>query len=56
VKDVQLNDKSLNRIYVTHEELMQGGKLKLVLVFSSETEAEWSRRALRTPFSGTIVR
>ena len=56
MKDVPLNDKSLNRIYVTHEELMQGGTLKLVSVFSSGTEAKWSRRALRTPFSGTIVR
>jgi predicted alpha-1,2-mannosidase len=49
VKDVQLNGKSLDRSYVTHEELMQGGILKFI--FSSEKEAEWSRRPLRKPFS-----
>jgi predicted alpha-1,2-mannosidase len=49
LKDVQLNGRSLDRSYVTHEELMQGGVLRFV--FSSEKEAEWSRRALRAPFS-----
>ena len=53
VKDVQLNGKSLDRSYVTHEELMQGGTLKFV--FSNEKEAEWSRRSLRAPFSETTT-
>ena len=51
VKDVLLNGKSLNRSYVTHEELMQGGTLKFI--FSSEKEADWSHRALQAPFSET---
>jgi predicted alpha-1,2-mannosidase len=51
VKDVLLNGKSLDRSYVTHEELMSGGNLKFV--FSSEKDAAWSRRALRPPYSDT---
>lgn len=54
VKDIQLNGESLDRSYVTHEELMHGGTLKFF--FSSEKEAEWSRRSLRTPFSETADR
>jgi len=54
VRDVQFNGKSLNRSYVTHEELMQGGVLKFI--FSSEKEAEWSHRTLRKPFSELIGR
>lgn len=54
VKDVQLNGGSLDRTYVTHEELMQGGVLKFI--FSTEKEAEWSHRTLRTPFSELIAR
>ena len=49
IKDVLLNGKSLDRSYVTHEELMQGGELKFV--FSSEKDAAWSHRALRPPLS-----
>jgi predicted alpha-1,2-mannosidase len=51
LKDVLLNGKSLDRSYVTHEELMQGGDLKFV--FSSEKDAAWSHRALRPPYSET---
>lgn len=51
VKDVQLNGKSLNRAYITHEELMKGGELKFV--FSNAKEAEWSHRALTAPYSET---
>jgi predicted alpha-1,2-mannosidase len=54
VKDVQLNGRSLDRSYVTHQELMQGGELKFV--FSREQDATWSHRALRPPFSETAVR
>lgn len=53
VKDVELSGKSLDRSYVTHEELMQGGTLKFA--FSSEKEAGWSCRTLRAPFSETAA-
>lgn len=53
LKDVLLNGKSLDRSYVTHEELMQGGDLKFV--FSSEKDAAWSHRALRPPYSDTAA-
>src|ERR1700761_3693703 len=49
VKDVLLNGKSLDRSYVTHDELMNGGDLKFI--FSNEKDAEWSRRSLRPPYS-----
>lgn len=51
VKNVLLNGKSLDRSYVTHEELMKGGELKFI--FSIEKEAEWSHHVLRTPYSET---
>ena len=51
VKDVLLNGKSLDRSYVTHEELMKGGELKFF--FSGEKDAEWSHRKLRAPYSKT---
>jgi predicted alpha-1,2-mannosidase len=53
LKDVSLNGKSLDRSYVTHEELMQGGELKFV--FSSEKDAGWSHRALQSPYSETTA-
>jgi putative alpha-1,2-mannosidase len=53
VKDVLLNGKSLDRSYVTHQELMEGGELKFV--FSSEKDATWSHRALRAPYSETAA-
>jgi predicted alpha-1,2-mannosidase len=51
VKDVLLNGKSLDLSYVTQEELMNGGELKFI--FSSERDAEWSRRSIRPPYSDT---
>jgi predicted alpha-1,2-mannosidase len=51
LKDVLLNGKSLDRSYVTHEELMKGGEIKFI--FSTENDADWSRRALGTPYSDT---
>ena len=51
VKDVLLNGKSLDRTYVTHDELMNGGDLKFI--FSNEKGAEWSRRSLGLPHSDT---
>ena len=52
VKGVLLNGKSLDRSYVTHEELMQGGVL--TFVFSSEKDATWSKSALRMPYSASL--
>lgn len=51
LKDVQLNGNSLDRTYVTHEELMQGGTLRFL--FSTEPQAEWSHRPLKLPYSNT---
>lgn len=52
LKDVQLNGKSLDRSYLTHDELMLGGDLKFI--FSTEKDADWSRRTLRAPYSDTV--
>jgi putative alpha-1,2-mannosidase len=49
LRDVLLNGASLDRSYVTHEELMKGGELRFI--FSSEKNAEWSHRRLRVPYS-----
>jgi predicted alpha-1,2-mannosidase len=49
VKDVLLNGKSLDRSYVTHDEIMNGGDLRFI--FSNDKDAEWSRRSLRLPYS-----
>ncbi|HEY0309178.1 MAG TPA: GH92 family glycosyl hydrolase [Acidobacteriaceae bacterium] len=49
LKDVLLDGKSLDRSFVTHEELMRGGVLKFV--FSSESDAAWSHSRLRAPYS-----
>jgi predicted alpha-1,2-mannosidase len=54
LKDVLLNGRSLNRSYVTHEELMLGGDL--TFVFSGEKDADWSHRTLRTPYSETTAK
>jgi putative alpha-1,2-mannosidase len=51
VKDVLFNGTSLDRSYITHEELMKGGEVKFI--FSNAKDAEWSRRALRAPYSDT---
>ena len=49
LKDVLLNGKSLDRSFVTHDELMRGGELRFV--FSKEGDAGWSRSTLRAPYS-----
>jgi predicted alpha-1,2-mannosidase len=51
LKDVLMNGRSLNRSYITHEDLMQGGELKFV--FSREADAAWSHRSLGAPYSET---
>lgn len=53
LKNVILNGKSLDRSYVTHEELMKGGELRFI--FSDEKDAEWSHRLLGTPYSETTI-
>lgn len=54
LKDVQLNGKSLDRTYLTHEELMQGGTL--TFTFSPEAEATWSHNSLKPPYSDTPLK
>ena len=54
LKDVLLNNQSLDRSYLTHEELMKGGELKFI--FSTEQDAEWSHRTLRAPYSDTAAK
>ncbi|HEY8998440.1 MAG TPA: glycoside hydrolase domain-containing protein, partial [Edaphobacter sp.] len=51
VKDVKLNGRSLDRSYVTHEELMAGGVLEFVM--SAEKDAVWSHKKLKAPYSMT---
>jgi len=51
LKDVLLNNQSLDRGYLTHQELMKGGELKFI--FSSEKDADWSHRTLQAPYSVT---
>jgi len=49
LKDVLWNGHSLDRSYLTHQELMQGGELHFI--FSSEKDAAWSKRSLIAPYS-----
>ena len=51
LQDVKFNGKSLNRSYVTHDELMGGGDL--TFVFSNDNDATWSHRKLEPPYSIT---
>jgi predicted alpha-1,2-mannosidase len=53
IKDVLLNGKSLDRSYITHEEVMNGGTLKFI--FSNEKDAEWSHRSLHLPYSDSTA-
>ena len=54
LKDVLLNGNSLDRTFVTHQELMKGGELRFV--FSTEDQAAWSHRKLRAPYSDEAAR
>jgi predicted alpha-1,2-mannosidase len=53
IKDVLLNGKSLDRSYITHEEVTNGGTLKFI--FSNEKDAEWSHRSLHLPYSDSTA-
>jgi predicted alpha-1,2-mannosidase len=49
VKAVTLNGKPLGRMYLRHEEIMQGGELRFVM--STKADAAWSSQPLEVPFS-----
>jgi predicted alpha-1,2-mannosidase len=49
VKSVTLNGHSLSRMFLRHEELMQGGELRFVM--STKAEAAWSMQPLELPYS-----
>jgi predicted alpha-1,2-mannosidase len=49
VKSVTLNGKPLTRMYLRHEEIMQGGELRFVM--STKADATWSTQPLEVPFS-----
>jgi predicted alpha-1,2-mannosidase len=51
LKDVLLNGRSVDRTFVTQEDLMSGGEL--TFVFSNEKDAAWSHRMLLAPYSET---
>ena len=49
IKSVTLNGKPLTRLYLRHEEIMQGGELRFVM--STKADATWSTQPLEVPFS-----
>jgi predicted alpha-1,2-mannosidase len=49
VKAVTLNGKPLDRSFVKHEELMQGGELRFVM--STREQATWSLQKQKAPYS-----
>jgi len=51
IKSVTLNGKPLLRLFLRHEELMQGGELRFLM--STKAEATWSMQQLEVPYSMT---
>lgn len=49
IRNVLLNGKPLQRTYITHQQIMQGGTL--TFIFSNRKDATWSRRPLKLPSS-----
>jgi len=49
VKAVTLNGKTLTRMFLRHDEIMQGGELRFVM--SDKEHATWSTQPLAVPFS-----
>lgn len=49
IKNVLLNGKALDRTYITHKEITQGGTL--TFIFSDKKDATWSRQPLGVPYS-----
>jgi predicted alpha-1,2-mannosidase len=54
VKSVTLNGQPLSRLFLRHEEIMQGGELRFVM--SPKTGATWSMQSHEAPFSVTQKR
>jgi predicted alpha-1,2-mannosidase len=53
IKSVTLNNKPLSRMFLRHQEIMQGGELHFLM--SSKAEATWSAQKLEVPVSMTPV-
>ena len=51
IKSVTLNGKALSRMFIRHEEIMQGGELRFMM--STKDEATWSTQHLDAPYSMT---
>jgi predicted alpha-1,2-mannosidase len=51
IKAVELNGKPLERAFLRHDEIMQGGELRFVM--STKQDAAWSRQKLVPPYSMT---
>ncbi len=51
IKEVQLNGKSINRSYLMHEEIINGGELKFVM--QSEPNKKWAAENESLPYSLT---
>ena len=53
IKAVTLNGKPLERMFLRHQEIMQGGELRFVM--STKAEATWSIQPLEAPYSMTAA-
>jgi len=51
IQSVTLNGKALPRMFLRHEEILQGGELRFVM--STKAEASWSTQHLDAPYSMT---
>jgi len=54
VRSVTLNGQPLSRLFLRHEEIMQGGELRFVM--STKDKATWSMQPHEAPFSMTQKR
>jgi len=53
IKAVTLNGKPLERMFLRHQEIMQGGELRFVM--GTKAEATWSIQPLEAPYSITAA-
>jgi putative alpha-1,2-mannosidase len=53
IQSVTLNGKPLARMFLRHEELMQGGELRFLM--STKADAKWSAQPLEVPYSMTPI-
>jgi putative alpha-1,2-mannosidase len=51
IKSVTLNKRPLERLFIRHKELMDGGELRFVM--GTKAEANWSMQKLEAPYSMT---